>query len=88
MGDAISLRFAVCRRSHSFVDGTGEPKLKREPSDVDSKNNLALLALLLDAQEMNPNQLAWEVTAFRLPMQLMHPPTPFRFTCRRRIVKR
>ena len=34
---------------------------KRAPSDLDLKNNLAATALLLDAQEMNPNQLAREV---------------------------
>jgi tetratricopeptide (TPR) repeat protein len=34
---------------------------KRNPNDVESKNNLAFTALLLDAPEMNPNELARQV---------------------------
>ena len=36
-------------------------ELKRSPSDVAIKNNLAMVALLLDAQELNPHALAREV---------------------------
>lgn len=35
--------------------------LQRSPSDISVKNNLASLALLLDAQELKPNELAKEV---------------------------
>ena len=35
-------------------------QLKRAPSDISLKNNLAMLALLLDAQEFNPQGLARE----------------------------
>jgi Flp pilus assembly protein TadD len=34
---------------------------KRDPSDLSIKNNLAMTALLLDAQELNPHELAREV---------------------------
>ena len=36
-------------------------ELKRLPSDLGIKNNLAMMALLLDAQELNPHVLAREV---------------------------
>jgi Flp pilus assembly protein TadD len=36
-------------------------ELKRSPSNLGLKNNLALVALLLDAQELNPHVLAREV---------------------------
>jgi cytochrome c-type biogenesis protein CcmH/NrfG len=36
-------------------------ELRRLPADLDLKNNLAMTALLLDAQELNPHQLAREV---------------------------
>jgi predicted Zn-dependent protease len=36
-------------------------QVARSPSDIATKNNLAMLALLLDAQEMKPNDLAEEV---------------------------
>ena len=36
-------------------------QVKRSPSDLSTKNNLAMLALLLDAQELKPNELAQEV---------------------------
>jgi predicted Zn-dependent protease len=36
-------------------------QLKQSPSDLSIKNNLAMLALLLDAQELNPYELAHEV---------------------------
>jgi len=38
-------------------------QLKRAPSDLGIKNNLAMIALLLDAQELNPHVLAREVYA-------------------------
>ena len=34
---------------------------KRHPDSLSAKNNLAMLALLLNAQELKPNQLAQEV---------------------------
>ena len=36
-------------------------QVKRVPADLATKNNLAMLALLLDAQEMKPNDIAQEV---------------------------
>jgi Tfp pilus assembly protein PilF len=36
-------------------------ELRRSPSNLAIKNNLAMTALLLDAQELNPNELAREV---------------------------
>jgi hypothetical protein len=36
-------------------------ELRRSPSNLAIKNNLAMTALLLDAQELNPHQLAREV---------------------------
>jgi tetratricopeptide (TPR) repeat protein len=36
-------------------------QVKRSPSDLGAKNNLAMTALLLDAQELKPHQLAREV---------------------------
>jgi Flp pilus assembly protein TadD len=36
-------------------------ELKRLPNDIGIKNNLAMTALLLDAQELNPHELAREV---------------------------
>jgi Flp pilus assembly protein TadD len=36
-------------------------ELKRSPSDLGIKNNLAMTALLLDAQELNPHTIAREV---------------------------
>jgi tetratricopeptide (TPR) repeat protein len=36
-------------------------ELKRSPSDLSVKNNLAMTALLLDAQELKPHELAREV---------------------------
>ena len=36
-------------------------ELKRSPSDLSMKNNLAMTALLLDAQELKPHELAREV---------------------------
>jgi tetratricopeptide (TPR) repeat protein len=36
-------------------------EVKRSPSDFATKNNLAMLALLLDAQELKPTELAQEV---------------------------
>jgi Flp pilus assembly protein TadD len=36
-------------------------EVKRSPSDFATKNNLAMLALLLDAQELKPTELAEEV---------------------------
>ena len=36
-------------------------ELKRSPSDLAAKNNLATIALLLDAKELKPNDLAREV---------------------------
>jgi Flp pilus assembly protein TadD len=36
-------------------------QLKRSPSDLSVKNNLAMTALLLDAQELKPHELAREV---------------------------
>jgi len=36
-------------------------ELKRSPSDLAMKNNLAMTALLLDAQELKPHELAREV---------------------------
>ena len=38
-------------------------ELKRSPSNLGVKNNLAMTALLLDAQELNPNTLAHEIYA-------------------------
>jgi Flp pilus assembly protein TadD len=37
-------------------------ELKRSPSDLGMKNNLAMTALLLDAQEQKPYELAREVS--------------------------
>lgn len=36
-------------------------QLKRSPADLDAKNNLAMAALLLDAQEWRPHELARQV---------------------------
>ena len=36
-------------------------QVKRATSDLDARNNLAMTALLLDAKELNPNVLAYEV---------------------------
>ena len=36
-------------------------QLKRHPADLETKNNLALVAMLLEAQELNPYDLAQEV---------------------------
>ena len=36
-------------------------ELKQSPSDIGIKNNLAMTALLLDAQELNPHELARQV---------------------------
>ena len=36
-------------------------EIKRSPTDVGTKNNLAMAALLLDAQELKPHELAREV---------------------------
>lgn len=36
-------------------------QVKRAPSDLGARNNLAMTALLLDAKELNPNVLAYEV---------------------------
>ena len=36
-------------------------QMKRTPSDISAKNNLAMTALLLDAKELKPNDLAREV---------------------------
>jgi hypothetical protein len=36
-------------------------KAKRTPSDLEVKNNVAMLALLLDAQELKPHEIAREV---------------------------
>jgi tetratricopeptide (TPR) repeat protein len=36
-------------------------EMKRSPSDIDMKNNLAMTAFLLDAQELKPHELAREV---------------------------
>jgi hypothetical protein len=36
-------------------------QVKRNPSDLDAKNNLAIIAMLLQAQELNPYGLAQEV---------------------------
>jgi tetratricopeptide (TPR) repeat protein len=51
-----------------FVDGRTRSlmmlysqQLKRSPSDLSVKNNLAMTALLLDAQELKPHELAREV---------------------------
>ncbi len=51
-----------------YVNGRTRPmmmlcsqELKRTPSDLDLKNNLAMTALLLDAKELNPHALAREV---------------------------
>jgi predicted Zn-dependent protease len=38
-------------------------ELKRSPADLELKNNLAMVAMLLDAQELNPYALASEVYA-------------------------
>ncbi|MGH7971010.1 MAG: hypothetical protein ACREIC_19995 [Limisphaerales bacterium] len=51
-----------------FFNGRSRPlmmlygqKLKRSPDNLEVKNNVAVLALLLDAQELKPHELAREV---------------------------
>lgn len=51
-----------------YADGSTRPlmqlfsiQVNRDPSDLDAKNNLALTAMLLRAQEMNPYALAQQV---------------------------
>jgi len=51
-----------------FVSGRTRPlmmlcsqKSKRTPSDLEAKNNVAMLALLLDAQELKPHEIAREI---------------------------
>jgi hypothetical protein len=50
----------VSGRTRSFMS-LCEQQTKRDPSDLDAKNNLAMTALLLNAQEIKPHNMAREL---------------------------
>jgi predicted Zn-dependent protease len=57
---ALSQALFVGGRTRSLMQLYSQ-EIKRTPSDLEAKNNVALTALLLDEQELKPQELAREV---------------------------